>query len=123
MTRLEFTAQIRDAAIQRANGVCQTCGMPFAGKKIEVDHLLPLALGGKSELANAVALCKSCHATKTAKEDVPRIRKADRQRRAHNGAELPKQPIAARPKPAKPPNGKLPVPPRKRDAFGRMANG
>lgn len=85
--RIEFNAKTRDQASQRANGRCEKCGGAF--KRPEFDHILPLALGGKSELANCMVLCEPCHKEKTSKEDVPRIRKADRQRKANNGAKLP----------------------------------
>ncbi len=83
--RIEFPAKVRDKAADRANGKCQNCSLPFAGKKMHFDHILPLALGGESSLANCQVLCVSCHTTKTAKEDVPRIRKADRVKRAARG--------------------------------------
>ncbi len=83
--RVEFTAKVRDKAADRANGKCQKCGLPFGGKKMHFDHILPLALGGESSLANCQVLCVSCHTIKTAKEDVPRIRKADRVKRAARG--------------------------------------
>jgi hypothetical protein len=42
----------------------------------------------------------ACHAAKTAKEDVPRIRKADRQRKASNGARTaPVRPLVSAPFP------------------------
>lgn len=83
---LEFTGKIKDAAAKRADGKCEKCGLPFNGRRPEYDHILPAALGGKPELANCMVLCEPCHKAKTAKEDVPRIRKADRQRRAANGS-------------------------------------
>lgn len=95
--RLEFSAKIRDQAAQRANGKCEMCGLPFAGRRPEYDHVLPDALGGEPTLANFRAVCSPCHKAKTAKEDVPRIRKADRSRRVATGARLPRQKIASNP--------------------------
>lgn len=85
MKRIEFPAKVRDKAADRAAGKCQKCGLPFAGKKMHFDHILPLALNGDSSLSNCQVLCEPCHKEKTAKEDVPRIRKADRVRRASRG--------------------------------------
>jgi 5-methylcytosine-specific restriction protein A len=34
----------------------------------EVDHIMPLAMGGTHSESNLQALCKSCHSRKTAKE-------------------------------------------------------
>ena len=95
--RLEFSAKVRDQAAQRANGKCEMCGLPFNGRRPHYDHILPAALGGKPELANCQVLCEPCHKEKTAKEDVPRIRKADRQRRAATGAHRPRPKIASNP--------------------------
>jgi len=103
MTRpssVEFTAKTRDQAAQRANGKCEKCGMPFGKKKPQFDHILPAALGGKPTIANCMVLCVPCHTEKTAKADVPRIRKADRQRRRDNGSKLaPTKPIQSAPFP------------------------
>lgn len=86
MTRLEFPSKIKDQAAFRAAGHCQICRLPFGGKKPEFDHILPASLGGLPILANCAVICQPCHKRKTSNEDVPRIRKADRQRRADNGA-------------------------------------
>lgn len=85
--RLEFSAKVRDQAAQRANGKCEMCGLPFNGRRPHYDHILPAALGGKPELANCQVLCEPCHKEKTGKQDIPRIRKSDRQRKAANGAD------------------------------------
>ena len=87
--RIEFSAKVRDQAAQRAAGKCQSCKCDLRGKPVEFDHILPTALGGKATLANCQVLCGACHKEKTGKSDVPRIRKADRQRRAGNGSKLP----------------------------------
>lgn len=81
--RLEFPGKVRDKAALRAGGRCEKCGGVYT--KPEFDHILPDALGGKPELANCMVLCRQCHKEKTA-QDVKRIRKADRERRAHLGA-------------------------------------
>jgi len=94
--RIEFPAKIKEAAIARANGHCQACGLPFGNKRPEVDHILPCALGGQPTLANARAICQPCHKAKTA-ADIGKVRKADRQRRNHIGAKAePEQKIASR---------------------------
>lgn len=85
MTRIEFSKKTRDQAAQRAAGKCQCCGLPFGGKPMRFDHILPAALGGEATLANCQVLCEPCHKAKTGTRDVPTIRKADRQRRAHFG--------------------------------------
>lgn len=111
MSRMEFPGKVRDLAAQRANGRCEKCGGAF--KKPEFDHILPDALGGQPVLANCMVLCSPCHKEKTA-QDVKRIRKADRQRRNHNGAKPPtKRPLQSRGFARKPKPEKLPMPPRR----------
>lgn len=108
--RLEFSAKTRDQAAQRAGGHCEKCGHVFGRKKPVFDHILPAAYGGQPGLANCQVICEECHKAKT-KDDVRGMRKADRQRRSHNGAELPKQPIKSRGfDQKKPKTEKLPVP-------------
>lgn len=45
--------------------LCALCGAPAT----EVDHIIPIRLGGSNDAANLQALCKPCHSTKTARED------------------------------------------------------
>lgn len=90
--RLNFPRKVMSQAKQRANGRCEKCSGDLKGTG-EVDHILPDALGGKPELANAQVLCRPCHKEKTA-DDVGRIRKSDRQRDKALGAmKKPARPI------------------------------
>lgn len=101
MARSEFSATIKAAAYDRAKGLCGECQQPLQIGKIEYDHILPDALGGKPVLANCLPMCSACHRIKTSTQDVPRIRKADRQRRAHIGAKTaPVKKIESPPFPA-----------------------
>jgi 5-methylcytosine-specific restriction endonuclease McrA len=86
MKRINFSPQTKRKAYDRDKGICRTCKLPVKTGQEQYDHILPDALGGKSDLANCQLLCAPCHAEKTSKEDVPRIRKADRQRAKHVGA-------------------------------------
>lgn len=88
--RHEFNRRTREDALARAKGECENraCRAPLTIGKYHYDHILPDALGGKPTLANCQVLCSACHKAKTAKEDIPRIRKADRQRAIHIGAKV-----------------------------------
>jgi 5-methylcytosine-specific restriction protein A len=114
--RREFSATVKAAAFTRAKGLCGECHQPLQPGRVDYDHILPCALGGKAELANCRPLCTACHKLKTSTEDVPRIRKADRQGRAHiNAKTAPTQQIANAPMPKaeKKKNDKNPLgPPR-----------
>lgn len=116
MARKEFTRKIRTAAIERAAGHCEKCKAALKKGEAEVDHILPDVLGGEPVLANAQVLCQQCHAEKTA-DDIRRTRKADRQRDKNNGAIKPSSKLAKTVK--EPKRLSKPLPPRKRDIFGR----
>lgn len=90
MARVEFSKKVKDQAYARASGKCENrmCGLPLIVGHFHYDHILPCALGGKATLSNCQVLCEACHTAKTSKEDVPRIRKADRQRAKHIGASV-----------------------------------
>jgi 5-methylcytosine-specific restriction protein A len=75
-------------------GRCASCTMPIPpGKGWDIDHIIPLALGGSDTTENMQILCKPCHGTKTARRDVPAIAKAERARAHHLGARRASQPL------------------------------
>ncbi|MBM9604383.1 HNH endonuclease [Desulfopila inferna] len=45
-------------------GKCWYCGRKTAFKDLTMDHLVPLARGGKSTRENIVPSCKSCNTIK-----------------------------------------------------------
>lgn len=54
----------------------------------EIEHLLPLALGGADDDDNRKPAHRKCHLAKT-RQDIKSIRKADRQRARYLGAKTP----------------------------------
>lgn len=54
--------------------ICATCGKDGFLKRddLQVDHVIPVCLGGKSIISNAQILCKSCHTIKTKKDVLAR---------------------------------------------------
>lgn len=59
-------AEIR-AIIDRQRGRCAACG---AKAKLEMDHILPLALGGRTEASNFQGLCKPCNIRKRSQHPI-----------------------------------------------------
>ena len=62
---------VRNRAIvrRRAGGRCEQCGR--TGRRLQVDHVVPVAVRVDHSLANLQALCSgpgSCHAAKTARD-------------------------------------------------------
>jgi len=51
-----------EAQIQK--GLCHICQMPVGGNNLTMDHLVPLARGGKSTRGNIVPACQSCNQSK-----------------------------------------------------------
>jgi len=49
---------------KRSNGVCYYCNASFPPKELTMDHIIPLARGGKSEKFNLVPCCKACNTKK-----------------------------------------------------------
>ena len=49
---------------QIGRGLCFHCGKKFEKADLTMDHLLPLARGGKSTKKNVVVSCKTCNTLK-----------------------------------------------------------
>lgn len=45
-------------------GVCYHCGHKFGKDELNMDHLIPIVRGGKSNKQNCVVSCKACNAAK-----------------------------------------------------------
>ncbi len=46
---------------QLAKGVCHYCGKTFPTGELTMDHILPVARGGRSSKGNCVPCCKACN--------------------------------------------------------------
>ena len=49
---------------RRAAGVCHYCGAQVGAGALTMDHLVPLARGGRSTKGNLVPACKECNTKK-----------------------------------------------------------
>ncbi len=47
-----------------AKGVCGYCGRSVPPKELTMDHIVPLARGGKSTKGNVAPACKTCNTAK-----------------------------------------------------------
>ena len=45
-------------------GLCYHCGQKFKPEELTMDHLLPIARGGKTNKKNCVTSCKECNSKK-----------------------------------------------------------
>jgi len=51
------------------NGECYYCGQKFSKGDLSMDHLVPLARGGRTSKSNCVVSCKPCNHNK--KHQIP----------------------------------------------------
>ncbi|MCE3011131.1 MAG: HNH endonuclease [Proteobacteria bacterium] len=49
---------------QKGKGICYHCGGKFPPADLTMDHLIPIARGGKSDRKNCVPSCKACNTEK-----------------------------------------------------------
>jgi len=96
LKRKNFTKKQRREVSEKQEGKCWKCGEPIE----DIDHIIPLELGGKHEPANWEGLCKRCHKTKTAL-DMKLIGKARRIRKRISGDRRPRKTIPSRQWPKK----------------------
>jgi 5-methylcytosine-specific restriction endonuclease McrA len=47
-----------------SRGICHYCGGTFTAEELTMDHIVPLARGGKSVRGNVVPACKECNSRK-----------------------------------------------------------
>lgn len=45
-------------------GICHYCGKHFPASELTLDHIVPVARGGKSTRGNLVVCCRACNASK-----------------------------------------------------------
>lgn len=71
--RAGFPDDTRSVVLRKTNGVCTYCAVKLETTvsrqptSFEVDHVLPVALGGTDDIANLVPACRSCNSKKIAK--------------------------------------------------------
>lgn len=49
---------------QVSRGICHYCGNQFPASEITMDHVVPIARGGRSNPGNIVPACRSCNRDK-----------------------------------------------------------
>lgn len=68
--RAAMTPQLREAILRRDNWTCQCCGNSVFKEPnllLEVDHIIPVSAGGKTEPSNLQTLCWKCNRKKSDK--------------------------------------------------------
>ena len=49
---------------KRSAGICHYCNNKFTPKDLTMDHVIPIARGGRTEKSNVVPCCKECNTKK-----------------------------------------------------------
>lgn len=62
--RSQHGPQIRQYIYDKANGRCELCGRKLLFNEMTLDHIKPLAMGGRDEIANLQCSCKACNTAK-----------------------------------------------------------
>lgn len=94
MTRRSWTPRRRLALFEAHKGRCHICGDKIDGTREpwEIEHIIPIALGGDDDESNCAPAHASCHKGKTS-TDKGQIAKSNRVRAKHHGAHRPKSTI------------------------------
>jgi len=73
--RKKLNAYVRSRVLKRDDMTCNGCGFQAdLMSQVEVDHILPIAKGGQTELDNLHTLCVPCHRLKTRRQVSRRAR-------------------------------------------------
>lgn len=84
--RRTWTAKRRLAVFERDGGVCHICAQKIlVGEAWDLEHRVPLALGGDDDEGNVHPAHVTCHKGKSA-QDAANLAKANRVRAKHKGA-------------------------------------
>ena len=67
--RGKVTNKMRFAIYQRDGYRCKKCGRRDRGDNLEIDHIYPIAKGGKSTYDNLQTLCRKCNKEKGSRVD------------------------------------------------------
>lgn len=61
-----LSVRVRFQVLRRDKFTCQYCGAKAPDVQLEIDHVIPVVLGGSRELSNLRTACQACNAGKSA---------------------------------------------------------
>ena len=91
MTRKSISTRERLRLFNLHGGICHLCGGKIDGAREawDINHEIPLELGGADDDENRKPAHRKCHQDHTAKTDIPNIARAKRREAKHFGAKAP----------------------------------
>lgn len=69
--RVSPPASMRARVLERDGFICRRCGATGNDAKLVMDHVVPIARGGKTSIDNLQTLCWDCNSGKRAQEPTP----------------------------------------------------
>lgn len=60
----DYTTEQWEALKEKYGRICLRCGVHESIKRLTVDHVVPVSLGGSNSIDNLQPLCQSCNSTK-----------------------------------------------------------
>lgn len=67
--RIVIPKTTREIVYENGKGVCAICGRPVEINNFTIDHIVPLARGGKNEVSNYQIACQDCNHLKGSRMD------------------------------------------------------
>lgn len=61
MKRRKLSKKERNEVYKKCNGHCAYCGIEIDYKDMQVDHAIPLRIGGEDAMKNMLPSCRSCN--------------------------------------------------------------
>ena len=68
-SREHVPGNLRYDVLAKSKGHCVACGVSSLERAIEVDHIVPVNMGGSNDISNLQALCYRCNAQKRDRDD------------------------------------------------------
>lgn len=73
-TRNPISSSIRYDIIAKAKGICVACGITGQKRQLDVDHIVPLNVGGTNDPCNLQVLCSRCNRQKRDRDKTDFVR-------------------------------------------------
>lgn len=61
---VELTEEEKEQVKRRDNNTCLCCGKNGRGTRLQIDHIVPVFLGGRADVENSQTLCRDCNQIK-----------------------------------------------------------